>query len=68
MYVFINRIIPESPRWLMMNGKYEESFEILHNMAKSNDKTLPPKDVMLAILKTLHQQVSITIPTVSMKY
>ncbi|XP_071955103.1 organic cation transporter protein-like [Antedon mediterranea] len=34
-------ILPESPRWLMTKGRYEESVKILRNFAKTNKKSLP---------------------------
>jgi hypothetical protein len=34
-------IIPESPRWLMTQGKYEEASRVLKRIADSNKKQLP---------------------------
>ncbi|XP_071955250.1 organic cation transporter protein-like [Antedon mediterranea] len=34
-------ILPESPRWLMTKGRYEESVKILREFAKTNKTSLP---------------------------
>ena len=39
----LNRIIPESVRWLQTNGRHEEAFSILKKISDSNDMKLPDK-------------------------
>ncbi|KAF5306653.1 hypothetical protein FQA39_LY08842 [Lamprigera yunnana] len=34
--------LPESPRWLLANGKFEEALSLLENLAKTNNCELPP--------------------------
>uniref|UniRef100_A0A0A9Y7Z4 Organic cation transporter 1 n=2 Tax=Lygus hesperus TaxID=30085 RepID=A0A0A9Y7Z4_LYGHE len=34
--------LPESPRWLLAKGRFEESLKILENLARVNKKELPP--------------------------
>lgn len=36
-----HRILPESPRWLMMKGKVKEAKEVLCYAAEVNKKTIP---------------------------
>lgn len=38
LYLFV---MPESPRWLLAKGKFEEALNILEVMAKINKKNLP---------------------------
>ena len=35
-------MIPESPRWLISKGKYEEATKIIEKAAEVNGVTLPP--------------------------
>ena len=34
-------VLPESPRWLAVQGKYDEVLKLLHKMCKRNCKELP---------------------------
>lgn len=38
LYLFV---MPESPRWLLAQGKFEEALKILEVMARVNGKKLP---------------------------
>lgn len=49
LYLFI---MPESPRWLLAKGKFEDALNILEVMAKVNGKTFPD-----SIRIKLHERV-----------
>lgn len=34
-------VLPESPRWLLAKGRYEEALKVLEEMARVNQKELP---------------------------
>ena len=38
---FLFRLIPESPRWYFIKGKYKKSEAVLRHMAEVNGKELP---------------------------
>lgn len=47
--MLITRFLPESPMWLVANGKVEESEKVLQDMARNNgvkvpQRLLPPTD------------------------
>ncbi|KAG8233990.1 hypothetical protein J437_LFUL014451 [Ladona fulva] len=39
-------VMPESPRWLLANGRYEEAEKVLLKMAKVNGKSLPANYIL----------------------
>jgi hypothetical protein len=36
------RFLPESPRWLLAKGRFEEGLQILETLARVNKNELPP--------------------------
>lgn len=40
-YFLYITVMPESPRWLLAKGKFEEALEVLETMAKVNNRSLP---------------------------
>jgi len=45
--------IPESPRWLVAEGRLDEAIAILKNGAKTNNKTLPPDEELMEMLTAI---------------
>ncbi|KAF2368837.1 Major facilitator sugar transporter-like [Trinorchestia longiramus] len=43
-------LIPESPRWLLKNGRYDDALSVFKKMAARNKRTLPNDDEMMAAL------------------
>ena len=41
------RFVPESPRWLMAEGRFSEALKILKEGAAKNGNTLPPDEELL---------------------
>lgn len=53
LYFFAFRVLPESPRWLLARGRFEEAEEVLKTMARVNGKVLPANYfVMLKVQKS----------------
>ena len=56
--LFYFRTIPESPRWLVAEGRLDEALAILKNGAKTNNKQLPPDDELMEMLTAIAADVS----------
>lgn len=61
-------IIPESPRWLIATGHYEEAIIVVNKIAKGNDRSIPPELLNLALVDDEEnsqelQQVNEVTPT-----
>ena len=48
--------MPESPRWLVSVGRFDEALKILKGGAKVNQKTLPPDNELLEMMEKIKQQ------------
>ncbi|KAK3892126.1 hypothetical protein Pcinc_004093 [Petrolisthes cinctipes] len=51
--------LPESPRWLITQGRLQESLHVLTWAAKVNGRTLPTDDVILAAMTNIEKQTVI---------
>ncbi len=40
---FLNRFVPESPRWLLTRGKFKKAYYVLKRIADSNKRKVPLK-------------------------
>ncbi|KAK7078509.1 hypothetical protein SK128_022825 [Halocaridina rubra] len=44
-------ILPESPRWLILNGRHQEALKILKKAAEMNNKPFPSENTMLKAME-----------------
>ena len=51
------RFVPESPRWLMAEGRFQEALKIMKAGAKANGNTLPSDGEILEMMEAIHLQV-----------
>ena len=58
MLTSVHRIMDESPRWLMMEGRHEEAIKILKKMAKMNGRSLPEDRYLKVLTDKIDEEVS----------
>ncbi|KAG1714611.1 Organic cation transporter protein [Nymphon striatum] len=51
------RLIPESPRWLISVGKFDEALITMKKIAKINGQTLPSDETIMAELRELEYKI-----------
>lgn len=56
--------MPESPRWLISVGRFEEALKILKDGAKTNGTTLPPDEEVIAMMESFKQEVRLEATSV----
>ena len=49
-------MVPESPRWLVTKGRFDEALKILKTGAKMNKRTLPSDNEMIEMMEKIHLQ------------
>ena len=54
--LFLFRMVPESPRWLVTKGRFDEALKILKGGARMNKKTLPSDNEMLEMMEKIKLQ------------
>ena len=55
-FIILCRMVPESPRWLVMKGRFDEALKILKTGAKMNKKTLPSDNEMIEMMEKIKLQ------------
>ena len=61
IYVSLKRFVDESPRWLLIKGKFKEAKKVLTFIAKVNGKTFP-EDLNLSrvnVVKVLFRMINL---------
>ena len=51
MCILLFRLLPESPRWLIVKGRNEEANRILHQFAKVNKTAYPADELDITLVK-----------------
>ena len=54
------RILPESPRWLLVNGREDEALCVLSRIAEGNGTILPSCEIKHPVTHVSERNVSIT--------
>ena len=49
--ILLFRLLPESPRWLIVKGRNEEANRILHQFAKVNKTAYPAEELDITLVK-----------------
>ena len=47
----VSRLIDESPRWLVVQGRHDEALRVLRKAARQNKATLPDDEELRAIME-----------------
>ena len=56
LLIILCRMVPESPRWLVTKGRFDEALKILKAGAKMNKKTLPSDNEMIEMMEKIKLQ------------
>ncbi|KAK3863479.1 hypothetical protein Pcinc_030758 [Petrolisthes cinctipes] len=57
--ILIDRLFPESPRWLIQKGRHSQALTILKKAAKMNKRSLPQDTLMLQAMEQITSQKEI---------